>query len=105
MGKAQRALLPAAHFPCYDVTRARIFVLAPDFKKITFFRECSIMDYVTDAARHRTLTAQYRTMAQRRRDEELCARYRGIADAYDPLAARGDQPAQSAENLGLIWWL
>jgi hypothetical protein len=31
-------------------------------------------------------------MAPRPRDEELCARYRAIADAYDSVADRGDQP-------------
>jgi len=51
------------------------------------------MDYVTDAARHRNLAAQYRTIAPRPRDEELCARYRGIADAYDALADRENQLA------------
>ena len=52
------------------------------------------MDYVSDAARHRNLAAQYRTMAQRSEDEEMRVRYGGIAKAYDALAQREEKLAQ-----------
>jgi hypothetical protein len=56
------------------------------------------MDYISNAARHRILAGQYRAMAQRSQDEQLRARYRGIADAFDALAMREEELAQRRDT-------
>jgi hypothetical protein len=56
-------------------------------------------DYTAEAARHRHVAEEYRTMASCATDDELRGVYLRLADDYDQLAENEDRMAY---NLGRI---
>ncbi|MBB4368189.1 hypothetical protein GGD63_000968 [Bradyrhizobium sp. cir1] len=52
-------------------------------------------DYMAEAARHRHVAEEYRTMASCTPDEELRGVYLRLADDYDLLAANEDRVADN----------
>ena len=55
-----------------------------------------VLDYAAEAARHRKVAEEYRTLAALTRDDALATTYRKVADAYEDLADNEDRLAQTS---------
>jgi hypothetical protein len=53
------------------------------------------LDYAAEAARHRKVAEEYRTLAALTTDVALTGAYRKVADAYDDLAGTEERAAQT----------
>ena len=58
----------------------------------------STPEYAAEAARHRKMAEEYRTLAWFATDDGLCTSYRKLADAYDALADHEDRLARNFNN-------